>query len=152
MPLDATKLRRQTVTVLPFTLWLLVLLLLAMLAHAQPTNWQSYQRGSTTYYSGTDANGGRWTGSSYEQWGKRFYEFAGPDDQTKRCSAYALPARGTRSAGRDPSAFRRPCQCCCWCKGVDATETGTRRPLSRVVISLRSQRVRRSRHHSAQGH
>ena len=100
MLLDATKLRQLPVIILPqqscglgaFILWLLVLLLLAAPAHAQPTNWQSYQLGPTTYYSGTDANGGQWTGSSYEQWGKRFYEFTGPDGQTQRCSAYALPA------------------------------------------------------------
>jgi hypothetical protein len=30
------------------------------------------------FYSGTDANGGQWTGKSYEQWGTRFYEFTGP--------------------------------------------------------------------------
>jgi hypothetical protein len=78
------------------TLWLIGLLLQAGLAHAQPTNWQSYQIGPTTYYSGTDAKGGEWTGSGYEQWGKRFYEFTGSDGQTLRCSAYALPgARNT---------------------------------------------------------
>jgi hypothetical protein len=105
MPLDATKLRQLPVIILPqqhgcrigtITLSLFVLFLLGALAYAQPTNWQSYQRGSTTYYSGTDANGGQWTGSSYEQWGKRFYEFTGPDGQTQRCSAYALP--GARNA------------------------------------------------------
>jgi hypothetical protein len=58
-----------------FTLRLLALLLVAAVAHAQPTQWESYQRGSTTYYSGTDANGGHWTGSSYVQWGERFFEF-----------------------------------------------------------------------------
>jgi hypothetical protein len=79
-----------------FTLWLLALLLLASLANAQPTDWQSYKRGSTTYYSGTDANGGQWTGSSYERWGKRFYEFTAPDGQTQRCSAYALPGAGNK--------------------------------------------------------
>jgi hypothetical protein len=94
MPLDATKLRQPAVTILPRRARALafVLLLLAAPAHAQPTNWQSYQLGPTTYYSGTDANGGQWTGSSYEQWGKRFYEFTGPGGQTQRCSAYALPA------------------------------------------------------------
>ena len=86
-----------------FALWLLVLLLLAVLAHAQPTNWQSYQLGPTTYYSGTDANGGQWTGKSYEQWGTRFYAFTGPGGQTQgRC-----PARGTRSAGRERLGFGR---------------------------------------------
>ena len=80
----------------PLTVWLLALLLLAALAHAQPTSWQSHQEGSITRYQGTDANGGQWTGSSYEQWGKRFYEFTGPDGQTQRCSAYALP--GARNA------------------------------------------------------
>ena len=99
MPLDATE-RQLPVIILPqqhgyrfgtFTLWLLSQLLLAALAHAQPTSWQSRQEGSITRYQGTDANGGRWTGSSYEQWGKRFYEFTGPDGQTRRCSAYALP-------------------------------------------------------------
>jgi hypothetical protein len=71
MPLDASKLRQLPVIILPqrgyrlgaFTLWLLALLL-AALAHAQPTNWQSYQLGPTTFYSGTDANGGQWTGKS----------------------------------------------------------------------------------------
>jgi hypothetical protein len=64
---------------------------LAALAQAQPTQWESYQRGSTVYYSGTDANGGQWTGSSYVQWGTRFFEFTGPDGQTQHCSAYELP-------------------------------------------------------------
>ena len=104
LPLDATKLRQLPVIILPqrgyrlgaFTLGLLALLLLAVLAHAQPTNWQSYQLGSTTFYSGTDANGGQWTGKSYELWGTRFYGFTGPDGQTQRCRAYALPgARNT---------------------------------------------------------
>jgi hypothetical protein len=99
MPLDAAKPRQLPVFILlqrgyrlgALTLWLLVLLLLAALAHAQPTNWQSYQLGPTTYYSGTDANGGQWTGKSYEQWGTRFYEFTGPGGQTQHCRAYALP-------------------------------------------------------------
>lgn len=55
-----------------FTLGMLVLLLLAALAQAQPTRRESHQRGDTTYYSGTDANGGHWTGKSYLQWGMRF--------------------------------------------------------------------------------
>ena len=72
MPLDATK-RQLPVIILPqqhgyrfgtFTLWLLSQLLLAALAHAQPTSWQSRQEGSITRYQGTDANGGQWTGSS----------------------------------------------------------------------------------------
>ena len=67
MPLDATKLRQLPVIILPqqhgcrigtITLSLFVLFLLGALAYAQPTNWQSYQRGSTTYYSGTDTNAG----------------------------------------------------------------------------------------------
>jgi hypothetical protein len=75
---------------------LLLFLLPIFAAHAQPTSWQSYQEGFITYYQGTDANGGRWTGSSYEQWGLRFYEFTGPDGQTQHCRAYSLPgARNT---------------------------------------------------------
>jgi hypothetical protein len=73
-----------------FTLILFVLLLPAAMAHAQPTEWQSRQEGSVTRYSGTDANGGHWTGSSYEQWGTRFYEFTRPDGHTRRCRAYEL--------------------------------------------------------------
>ena len=101
MPLDAAKLCQLPVMLQGYrlgavALWLLVLLLLAVLARAQPTNWQSYQLGPTTFYSGTDANSGQWTGKSYEQWGTRFYEFTGPDGQTQRCRAYALPgARNT---------------------------------------------------------
>src|SRR6516164_644102 len=72
------------------TWWLTVLLLRALAARAQPTEWQSHQEGFVTRYQGTDANGGQWTGSSYQQWGKRFYEFTGPDGQTRRCSASAL--------------------------------------------------------------
>ena len=90
MPLDATKLRQPTVTC-TFTLALLVPLLLAALAHAQPTNWQSWQQGSWTYYSGTDAKGVQWTGRSYLQWGTRHFEFTGPDGQTQHCSAYERP-------------------------------------------------------------
>jgi hypothetical protein len=78
------------------TVWLLALLLLASLAHAQPTYWDSYQRGSTTYYSGTDANGGHWTGKSDLHWGMRFFEFTGPDGQTQHCRSYELP--GARHA------------------------------------------------------
>jgi hypothetical protein len=71
-----------------FTLWPLALVLLAALAHAQPTHWESYQIGSTTYYSGTDANGGQWTGKSYEQWGTRFSEFDGPRGQKQHCRSW----------------------------------------------------------------
>jgi hypothetical protein len=70
------------------TLWSLALLLLTSLAHAQPTYWDSYQRGSTTYYSGTDANG------------MRFFEFTGPDGQTQHCRSYELP--GARHAESFP--------------------------------------------------
>ena len=83
--------RQKAPPVISFTLILVVLLLLAALVHAQPTSWQSYRDGFITRYSGTDANGGKWTGSSYEQWGTRFYEFTGPDGRTQRCSAYELP-------------------------------------------------------------
>jgi hypothetical protein len=79
-----------------FTLRVLAPLLFATVAHAQPTTWQTYRDGSTTRYQGTDAKGGQWTGSSYEQWGMRFYEFTGPDGQTQRCRAYAQT--GARNA------------------------------------------------------
>ena len=65
--------------------------LYAAVVQAQPTQWDSYQRGSTIYYSGTDANGGQWTGSSFVRWGERFFEFTGPDGQTQHCRAYELP-------------------------------------------------------------
>jgi hypothetical protein len=78
------------------TLRVLAPLLLAAAAQAQPTTWQTYPDGSITRYRGTDARGGQWTGSSYEQWGMRFYEFTGPDGQTQHCRAYALP--GARQA------------------------------------------------------
>jgi hypothetical protein len=34
-------------------------LLFGSLGHAQPSNWSSYQLGSTRYYEGTDQNGGQ---------------------------------------------------------------------------------------------
>lgn len=70
-------------------LWfLLALQLLGALAHGQPTNWSTYQIGPTTYYSGTDANGGQWTGTSYEQWGTTFYEVKGPGGQSQHCRSW----------------------------------------------------------------
>jgi hypothetical protein len=74
-----------------FALALFVLLLLAARAHAQPSNWQSWQQGPTTYYSRTDATGGHWTGKSFLHWGERFFEFTGPDGEVQHCRAYELP-------------------------------------------------------------
>ena len=70
--------------------WLLALLLFALAAHAQPTQWQSYREGFITRYSGPDAQGGQWTGSSYKQWGSTFSEFHGPHGETEHCRSYEL--------------------------------------------------------------
>jgi hypothetical protein len=53
--------------------WLLLFLLFALAAHAQPASWQSYQIGPTTYYSGTDANAG---------------QYDGPRGQTQHCRSW----------------------------------------------------------------
>jgi hypothetical protein len=71
-----------------FTLWLLVLLLLAALAHAQPTQWQSYREGFLTRYQGTDAQGGSWTGMSYQQGATSYFDASGPDGQQQHCRSW----------------------------------------------------------------
>ena len=71
-----------------FTLWLLALLLLAALAHAQPTTWQSYQQGFMTRYQGTDAQGGQWTGSSYKQGFTTYFDATGPHGEHQRCRSW----------------------------------------------------------------
>jgi len=58
--------------------WLLLLMLITMAAHAQPSSWSSHREGFMTRYSGTDAQGGMWTGKSYELSGTRYFEFNGP--------------------------------------------------------------------------
>jgi hypothetical protein len=71
-------------------LWLLVLLPLASLAHAQPANWMSYQQGGTRYYQGTDIQGGQWTGSSFKHGTTTYSDFTGPDGQHQHCTIYRL--------------------------------------------------------------
>ena len=70
------------------TLWLILLLLLAALAHAQPTQWQSYESGGTRYYQGTDRYGGSWAGMSYQQGFTSYFDASGPDGQQQHCRSW----------------------------------------------------------------
>ena len=72
------------------TLWLILLLLLAALAHAQPTQWQSYREGFVTRYQGTDHRGGTWTGSTYKQGFTTYSDFYGPHGEAQHCRSYEL--------------------------------------------------------------
>ncbi len=65
-----------------------VLALSCTAAHAQPSSWQSYELSGTRYYSGTDQDGGQWTGNSYEQSGTTFSEFNGPHGQSQHCRSW----------------------------------------------------------------
>jgi hypothetical protein len=60
--------------------WVTALTVLALAAHAQPTEWHSYPFGNGTNYSGTDARGGQWTGRSFD--------FTGPDGRHLHCQSY----------------------------------------------------------------
>jgi hypothetical protein len=69
----------------------LLLILLAMLfgrGHAQPTNWQSHQLGSTHYYEGSDQNGGQWNGSIGSA--SRPLRRRGTSGQRQHCERYRL--------------------------------------------------------------
>jgi hypothetical protein len=70
--------------------WLLALLLFAGVADAQPTSWRSHELGTTTYYTGTDIQGGQWTGSSFKHGTTTYSDFAGPDGQHQHCTIYRL--------------------------------------------------------------
>jgi hypothetical protein len=76
--------------VLQFLVALILLGLLFGRGHAQPTNWQSHQLGSTRYYQGTDQNGGQWNGSSYRLGGTTYFDAEGPNGQAQHCSSYRL--------------------------------------------------------------
>jgi hypothetical protein len=81
---------------------LLALLLLSLLfgrGHAQPTNWQSYELGSTCYYQGTDAEGGNWNGSSYRLGGTTYFDGYGPNGERRHCESYGSDRRPTPTAG-----------------------------------------------------
>jgi hypothetical protein len=69
-------------------LWLLLFLLLAALAHAQPTSWESHRDGFMTRYQGTDRDGRSWSGTSYKQGFTTYSDFAGPDGQMQRCRSW----------------------------------------------------------------
>jgi hypothetical protein len=73
-------------------LWLLLLAvafaLFGSTAQAQPSSWKSYQEGFVTRYQGTDAQGGQWTGNSYELFGTRHYEFNGPHGASRHCRSW----------------------------------------------------------------
>jgi hypothetical protein len=79
--------------------WLLLFLPFALAAHAQPTHWEGYQIGPTTYYSGTDASGGQWTAKSYEQWGTTFSEFDGPRGQKQHCRSWQQSGQTNTECG-----------------------------------------------------
>jgi hypothetical protein len=69
---------------------LLLTLLFGSLGHAQPTNWESHQLGSTRYYQGTDPSGGQWNGSSYRLGGTTYSHTEGPNGQHQHCESYRL--------------------------------------------------------------
>jgi hypothetical protein len=61
-------------------------------AHAQPTDWSSYQlgRNQTGYYQGTAPNGELWTGQSHTSGHTTYFDAYGPNGQTKHCESYKL--------------------------------------------------------------
>jgi hypothetical protein len=72
------------------------LLLIAVLAAAatptmaQPTNWTSSQIGPFTHYSGTDNQGGTWTGTGSQIGQFRHDNFYGPNGQTTTCTTSTI--------------------------------------------------------------
>jgi hypothetical protein len=71
---------------------LLVVVLFGSEAHAQPTDWSSYQlgRSQSSYYEGTAPNGEHWTGQSHTSGHTTYFDAYGPNGQAKHCSSYKL--------------------------------------------------------------
>jgi hypothetical protein len=73
-----------------FWWWAVALTMIALAAHAQPTEWRSYPFGSGTNYTGTDAQGREWTGRSYDLGGVTYFDAAGPDGRHVHCQSSTL--------------------------------------------------------------
>ena len=69
-------------------LLIIAALSLARCAHAQPSQWSSYQQGFTTMHQGTDAQGRTWTGQSYQQGFTTYSDWDGPDGRAQHCTSY----------------------------------------------------------------
>ena len=65
-------------------------LIAAVIAIATPamaqTSWNSNRLGGTTYYNGTDSQGGMWNGTSNQIGGTRYDNFHGPNGQMTNCT------------------------------------------------------------------
>jgi hypothetical protein len=70
--------------------WPVTLMVLALAAHAQPTEWRSYPFGSATNYSGTDQQGREWTARSYDLASTTYTTIKDPTGRERRCSSYVL--------------------------------------------------------------
>jgi hypothetical protein len=84
--------RRSSIGTFAVMLFALIvaLALFGCAAHAQPSQWESYRQGSTTYYSGTDAKGGQWSGRSYDLGDTTYFDADGPNGQRQHCESYTL--------------------------------------------------------------
>jgi hypothetical protein len=69
------------------------LLQFAGIAHAQPTSWTSHELGTMTYYTGTDAQGGQWTDTSYKQGATIYNDFSGPNGERYHCGSWQVGSR-----------------------------------------------------------
>jgi hypothetical protein len=70
--------------------WAVAFAVIALAAHAQPTEWRSYPFGSGTNYTGTDAQGREWTARSFPIGGTTYTTIPGPDGRERHCSSYVL--------------------------------------------------------------
>jgi hypothetical protein len=70
--------------------WFVALMVVALAAHAQPTEWRSYPFGSGVNSYGTDAKGREWTARSYDLGSTTYTTITGPDGKEQRCSSYML--------------------------------------------------------------
>jgi hypothetical protein len=70
--------------------WFVALIVVALAAHAQPTEWRSHPFGSGVNSYGTDAKGREWTARSYDLDSTTYTTITGPDGKERRCSSYML--------------------------------------------------------------